>query len=145
MTLKTFFTHSHNTLIFRIISIFEAEKQNFKSILKLMEKSKKNDDKSVPGIDSAIKMDNRVDLKILSESGDALINQIGVWVSFCGRPFIPVKADRRPLAARETLCCEEGGQRYRNCDGGEEEGNCDGGEEEGDVDPDTVCNETDSK
>ena len=43
-----------------------------------MEKSKKNDDKSVPGIDSAIKMDNRVDLKTLSESGDALINQIGV-------------------------------------------------------------------
>ena len=59
-----------------------------------------------------------------------------MWVSFCGRPFIPVKADRRPLAVRETLCCEEeGGQRYRNCDGGEGEGD----------DPDTVCNETDSK
>ena len=56
-------------------------------------------------------------------------------MSFCGRPFIPVKADQKPLAVRETLCCEEGGQRYKNCDGGE-------GEE---VDADTVCNETDSK
>ena len=58
-----------------------------------------------------------------------------MWVSFCGRPFIPVKADRRPLAVREALCCEgEGGQRYRNCDG-----------EGYEADPDTVCNETDSK
>ena len=57
-------------------------------------------------------------------------------MSFCGRPFIPVKAERRPLAVREALCCEEGGgQRYRNCDGGED----------GNVDPEVVCNETDSK
>ena len=56
-----------------------------------------------------------------------------MWVSFCGRPFIPVKADRRPLTSREMLCCEEGGKKYRSCDGGEE------------VDADTVCNETDSK
>ena len=55
-------------------------------------------------------------------------------MSFCGRPFIPVKADRRPLTSREMLCCEEGNQRYINCDGEGEE-----------VDADTVCNETDSK
>ena len=52
-------------------------------------------------------------------------------MSFCGGPWVAVKADQKPLVVRERLCCEEDNLRFRQCDG----------EGDGDVSPDDVCNE----
>ena len=69
-----------------------------------------------------------------------------MYVSYCGGPFVPVTADKRPLAVKDALCCSGGG-------GGEGEGEGEGvkeGEgEEGEwrfrqcdgASPDNVCNE----